>query len=213
MTASDTGHADSGKPQVSPRDRRGRLAWNGSPVKRANLVVMLVASVAVLVVSCGSDGDDPGSAPGWSPPTSTTRLLEEAPAPDPSTPEGVAVTALHEIFTWHPATEGEGAALARAREWLGPSLIRTLDSTATAVETPKASVRWAEWGSAGATVEAFTFASGVAAPGTDPNRQQYKIGIEQTVVYPDGRREPLPPTTVVATVVRTADGWRLDEFR
>ncbi|NNH71546.1 hypothetical protein HLB23_17015 [Nocardia uniformis] len=173
---------------------------------------MLVVSVAMLVVSCGSDSDEPGQGAGR-PPTSTTRLLERVPAPDPASPEGVAVEALHEIFTWYPATEQEGAALGRARKWLGPSLIRTLDSTTpTAVETPKATVRWADWGKAGATVEAFTFASGAAAPGADPNRQQYKIGIEQTVVYPDGRREPLAPSTVVATVVRTTDGWRLDEF-
>ncbi|MFI6866446.1 hypothetical protein [Nocardia sp. NPDC050406] len=171
-----------------------------------------MVSVAMLVASCGSDSAEPDSGAGQ-PPTSTTRLLKSAPAPDPASPEGVAVSALHEIFTWYPATETEGAALSRAREWLGPTLIRTLDSTPTAVETPKATVRWADWGKAGATVEAFTFASGEAASGTDPNRQQYKIGIEQTVVYPDGRREPLPPSTVVATVVRTADGWRLDEFR
>lgn len=214
MTGHDLniGHADSGKPLVLPGCRRGRLAWKGSPVKRANLVVILVVSVAMLVASCGSDSDTPESGAGQ-PPTSTTRLLVSAPAPDPASPEGVAVEALHQIFTWYPATEQEGAALQRARKWLGPTLIRTLDSTPTALETPKATVRWADWGKAGATVEAFTFVSGEAAPGVDPDRQQYKIGIEQTVVYPDGRREPLAPSTVVATVVRTTSGWRLDEFR
>lgn len=69
-------------------------------------------------------------------------------------------------------------------------------------------------GEEGARVEAFTFASGEKAPTlTDPNVQQFKIGVEQTVVYPNGRKEPLPPATVIATVVRTPDGWRLDAFR
>ncbi|GAB4585222.1 hypothetical protein [Nocardia sp. IFM 10818] len=178
---------------------------------------MLLVSVALLVTACGSDSGDSGSGTGpGGAATSTTRLLESAPAPDPTSAEGVAVAALREIYTWNPATETPGAALARARKWLGPTLIRTLDTPPTGVETPKPSLQWADWGKAGAHVEAFAFASGEKAPnGTDPNRQQYKIGIEQTVVYPDGRREPLPPATVVATVVRSTAGgtWLLDEFR
>ncbi|MEV6768958.1 hypothetical protein AB0N05_10070 [Nocardia sp. NPDC051030] len=179
-------------------------------------VVMLVVSVALLVTACGSgSGSGGNSGQGTSnPPTSTTRLLEDAPAPDPTTAEGVAVAALREIYTWYPATETQDAALARARKWLGPTLIRTLDTPTTSVEAPKPSLQWAEWGKAGAHVEAFAFASGAKAPaGTDPNRQQYKIGIEQTVVYPDGRRATLPSTTVVATVVRNGGSWLLDEFR
>jgi len=54
---------------------------------------------------------------------------------------------------------------------------------------------------------------GETGVGADPNVQQYKIGIEQTVVYPNGRKESLPSTTVIATVVRTPEGWRLDAFR
>ncbi|WP_245722054.1 hypothetical protein [Nocardia crassostreae] len=191
-------------------------AAHGNP-RRTNLVVMLMMSVAMLVTACGGDSGDSGSSTGpGGAATSTTRLLESAPASDPSTAEGVAVAALTQIYTWNPATEAQGAALERARKWLGPNLIRTLDTPPTGVETPKPSLQWADWGKAGARVEAFAFASGQKAPdGPDPNRQQYKIGIEQTVVYPDGRREPLPPATVVATVVRsTADGtWLLDEFR
>ncbi|GAB3206438.1 hypothetical protein [Nocardia tengchongensis] len=178
---------------------------------------MLVVSVAMLATACaGGTSTRSGSNPtGGQPPTSTTRLLEVAPAPDPTTADGVAVTALQQIYTWNPATESEGDALRRARKWLGPSLIRTLDSPSTAVDTPRPTLRWAEWGKANAHVEAFAFASGEKAPaGADPNRQQYKIGIEQTVVYPDGKRESLPPVTVVATVVRGARGsWLLDEFR
>ncbi|MCU1642380.1 MAG: hypothetical protein JWN03_2655 [Nocardia sp.] len=181
--------------------------------QHANRVVMLVVGVAMLVSACGSGGGS-GSGPSQlQPPTSTTRLLQSAPTPDPTTPDGVAVAALREIYTWYPATESQSAALARARKWLGPTLIRTLDTPPTSAETPKATLQWADWGKAGAHVEAFVFASGeTAPPGADPNRQQYKIGIEQTVVSPDGRREPLPAGTVVATVVRTNGSWLLDEF-
>ncbi|WP_330229757.1 hypothetical protein OHA40_27590 [Nocardia sp. NBC_00508] len=191
-----------------------RLAWKDKASARAKLVVMLVLSVAVLGAACGrADRADTGSDAAQ-PATSTTRLLEGVPAPDPVTPDGVAVAALRAVYSWEPATETQGASLARARKFLGPSLIRMLDAAPTAVETPKSTLQWADWAREGARVEAFTFASGEKAPTlTDPNVQQFKIGVEQTVVYPNGRKEPLPPATVIATVVRTPDGWRLDAFR
>jgi hypothetical protein len=189
------------------RRRSGRIAWKVT-AQRAILGVMLMASVT-MTGACGAVGTGSGSEAA----TSTTRQLAAVPAPDPSTPDGVAVAALQQVYTWFPATETPGASLARARKWLGPSLIRTLDVPPSGIETPKPSLQWADWGSAGAHVEAFTFASGEKAPVSDPDHEQYKIGIEQTVVYPDGRREPLPPSTVIATVVRTPDGWRLDGFR
>ncbi|MEU8898313.1 hypothetical protein AB0C65_20825 [Nocardia sp. NPDC048505] len=212
---------------------------------------MLVASVAVLGAGCARDRDANSDASQSA--TSTTRLLENVPAPDPVTPDGVAVAALKEIFTWQPATELPGASLERARKWLGPSLIRVLDAqpalttvtTAPATTTratgvgpfattvaptssaapsstvaapqntaPKVTLQWADWARAKATVQAFTFASGEKPPaGADPNTEQYKIGIEQTVLYPNGRKEALPPSTVIATVVRTPAGWRLDAYR
>jgi hypothetical protein len=175
----------------------------------ANLVVILVVGVAMPTAACG--GSNPA---GVHPAVSTTRQLQAVPAPDPSTPDGVAVAALQEIFTWYPATEAQDSSLSRARKWLGPSLIRMLDSPPSGAETPKPLLQWSEWGKAGAKIDAFAFASGeTAPPAADPDHQQYKIGIEQTVVYPDGRREQLSPMTVIATVVRTADGWRLDGFR
>ncbi|MFI9404580.1 hypothetical protein [Nocardia sp. NPDC052316] len=175
---------------------------------------MLVVSVAMLGAACGrGDGADTGSG-GAPPATSTTRLLEGVPAPDPVTPDGVAVAALQEIYTWQPATEAQGTSLTRARKWLGPSLVRMLDGSPTGLETPRTTLQWADWAAAKARVGAFTFASGEKPPsGGDPNMQQFKIGIEQTVVYPNGRKETLPPATVIATVVRTPEGWRLDAFR
>ncbi len=195
------------------RCRSLRLAWKDTAV-RTKLVVMLVVSVAMLSAACGTgDRDDAGSGKAH-PATSTTRLLEGVPAPDPVTPDGVAVAALREIYTWQPATEAQGASLTRARKWLGPSLIRMLDSSPTGLETPKTTLQWSDWATAKARVDAFTFASGEKPPaGGDPNVQQFKIGIEQTVVYPNGRKEQLPPATVIATVVQTPDGWRLDAFR
>ncbi|MEU4340707.1 hypothetical protein AB0H00_05445 [Nocardia sp. NPDC023852] len=191
-----------------------RLAWRGKASARANLVVMLVLSVAMLGAACGRGDRVDAESGGVHPATSTTRLLEGVPAPDPVTPDGVAVAALREIYSWEPATENHGTSLSRARKFLGPSLIRMLDASPTGMETPKATLQWSDWAKAGARVDAFTFASGETAPNTtDPNVQQFKIGIEQTVVYPNGRKEPLPPATVIATVVRTPDGWRLDAFR
>lgn len=203
-------HTAAGLPKCHPM----RLAWRGKASVRAKLVVMLVLSVAVLGVACGrGDRVDAGSD-GVHPATSTTRLLEGVPAPDPVTPDGVAVAALREIYSWEPATENQGTSLTRARKFLGPSLIRMLDASPTGIETPKATLQWSDWAKAAARVDAFTFASGETAPNTtEPNIQQFKIGIEQTVVYPSGRKEPLPPATVIATVVRTPDGWRLDAFR
>ncbi|QIS04873.1 hypothetical protein F5X71_23355 [Nocardia brasiliensis] len=201
------------------RERHGRRrAVRTSAVQtiraRAKLVVMLVMSVAMLSAACGTGNREDAGSGGAHPATSTTRMLEGVPAPDPVTPDGVAVTALREIYTWQPATEAQGASLARARKWLGPSLIRVLDSTPTGLETPKTTLQWSDWATAKARVEAFTFASGERPPNDgDPNVQQFKIGIEQTVVYPNGRKEQLPPATVIATVVQTPDGWRLDAFR
>ncbi|MFI9532448.1 hypothetical protein ACIG56_04315 [Nocardia fusca] len=161
---------------------------------------------------CGGSGEDVGS--GGTVATSTIRRLEAVPAPDPVTPDGVAVAALREIYRWEPATEVPGASLERAREWLGPSLIRVLDASTATAGAPAVSLQWGDWAAAGARVEAFTFASGDRPPaGPDPGVQQFKIGIEQTVVYPDGREEPLAPSTVIATVVRTPQGWRLDGYR
>lgn len=171
--------------------------------------VMLVA-VLLPVAACGGDPDAarPDSA------TSTTRLLEAAATVDPTTADGVAVVALREIYTWNPATEQPGDSLQRARKWLGPSMIRMLDSSTGTTDTPKPSLQWADWAKAKAHVEAFAFASGEQAPASaDPAVAQYKIGIEQTVVYPNGRSEALPPGTVIATVVQTPQGWRLDAFR
>ncbi|MFC8530454.1 hypothetical protein [Nocardia sp. NPDC057227] len=188
------------------------LPLMGKGNSRATLVVVLMAGIAVLLAACGGREPD-SSAPGAaSRATSTTRQLEAVPAPDPVTPDGVAVAALREIYTWNPAAEAPGDSLARARKLLGPSLIRTAD--APAADAPKPTLQWGEWAAAGATVRAFTFASGERPPAAaDPNVQQFKIGIEQTVEYRNGRQEQLPPATVIATVVRTADGWRLDGFR
>lgn len=192
------------------RSASWRLTWNKKTSAGAGLVVALMLGITMLS-GCGSGGDT-GTAGG--PAVSTPRRLEAVPAPDPTTPDGVAVAALREIYRWEPATEVPGDSLARARRFLGPSLARVLDVPAQNAATPGVSLRWGEWAAAGARVEAFTFASGDRPPaGPDPAVQQYKIGIEQTVVYPDGRAERLAPATVIATVVRTPTGWRLDGYR
>ena len=221
MRSSYSGHAEiTGSLGVAARVP-GRITWRQCPKFRepgrrptartvyANLVVMLVASVALLSGACASGGEQAESTAV----TSTPRQLEAAPTPDPGTPDGVAVAALREIFTWYPATESQGASLARARKWLGPSLLHTLDTPVDG-QTPNPTLQWADWGRSRARVDAFTFASGEQAPNAaDPDHRQFKIGIEQTAVHPDGTRDTLPPSTVIATVVHTPGGWRLDGFR
>lgn len=185
---------------------RPAITWWERTRTRTTPAVMLVA-VLLSLPACGGDAE-----PARPETTSTTRLLEAAV--DPTTPDGVAVVALREVYTWNPTTEQPGSSLQRARKWLGPSMLRMLDSSIGATDTPKPSLQWADWAKAKAHVEAFTFASGEPAPASaDPAVAQYKIGIEQTVVYPNGRTEALPPSTVIATVVQTPQGWRLDAFR
>lgn len=184
--------------------------------------VALLASMLLVVAGCGSNKTGEVAAP----PTSSTPTGISAPAPDPSTASGAAVLALTQIYSWRPAAELPGVSLLRARRWLGPKLRAVLDNPATGVPTPKPSLQWTAWASARAIIEAFAFASGEQAPEVAPTgtseppgtttvlrRELSKIGIEQTVVYPDGRREKLPPTTVIATVVLTPDGWLLDDYR
>ncbi|MFD6463834.1 hypothetical protein, partial [Streptomyces roseolus] len=82
-----------------------------NPSASAKLVVVLVVSVAVLGAGCARDRGAGSNSAASQSATSTTRLLENVPAPDPVTPDGVAVAALKEIFTWHPATESPDASL------------------------------------------------------------------------------------------------------
>lgn len=171
--------------------------------------VITTCLVGLATAACGSD---PAATDGHS--RTTTRSITAAPAPDPQSPEGVAVAAIREVYTWYPATEPEGSSLARARRWLGPRLLRTLDQRSEVVGTPRTSVRWSDWATARARVEAMTFAAGERPPNsTDPTVQQFKIGIEQTVVYPDGHTESLPSSAVLTTVVQTPEGWRLDAIQ
>lgn len=208
---------------------------------RMRIVVSVGAALStalLLVVGCGSDRDGDKAIP-VTPPTST-RLINPPP-PDPTTADGVAVIALTEIYRWHPTAELPGVSLLRARRWLGPHLRAVLEKPAIGVETPKPTLQWSDWAAKKAIIEAFAFASGEQAPVEEPSasavapstgaavspgatagpetdagqvlrRTLCKIGIEQTVVYPDGRREELPPTTVIATVVLTPGGWLLDDF-
>lgn len=190
-------------------------------MSRATIVFLLVP---LLLAGCagGGGGGTTGGASRTTPPGSYT---VPAPAPDPTTADGVAVLALTQIYSWRPADERPGGSLLRARRWLGPHLRAVLDSPAIGVETVNPSLQWSDWASKRAIIEAVAFASGEQAPAATttgaasataeprPQRVSTKIGIEQTVVYPDGRREKLPPTTVIAGIVRTPDGWLLDDYR
>jgi hypothetical protein len=176
-------------------------------------------AVATALAACGSGSSGSQSVSPSAAPASTFHV--SAPPPDPTTAEGIAVLALTQIYSWRPATEQPGVALLRAARWLGPRLRAVLDNPPAGVPTPKPSLQWSDWAASGAIINAFAFASGEQAPAPvdtstgagEVRRELVKIGIEQTVVYPDGRREQLPPTTVIATMGRTAAGWLLDDYR
>lgn len=163
-------------------------------------LLITVTAVPLLLTGCGTD----------EPQTPVT----EQPSVDTNSADSVAVEALARIFSWRPADEPQGGSLARARDLLGPALLTVVDANAAASTPPRTSLQWAHWRETGARIDAFTFASAEPSGDTDPARIQHrKIGIEQTVVYPDGDTESLAPTAVIATLVRTADGWRLDTYQ
>lgn len=181
------------------------------------MAVLLPVAAVLAACSLGSTGSQSASPTD----TSTPAFHVSAPPPDAGTAEGVAVLALTQIFSWRPATEQSGDSLLRAARWLGPPLNTVAAAPATGVPTPKPSLQWSDWAAKGAIINAFAFASGEQAPAPpatsavngELRRELVKIGIEQTVVYPDGHREQLPPTTVIATMGLTANGWLLDEYR
>ncbi len=166
----------------------------------------LLPLVILLLAGCGGGTDRPAPPPAAAPSTSVAAPVDPAAA----APDAVAVEALRIIFSWYPAAERPGDSLAKARPLLGPKLLAVLDRPGTA---PKTSLEWGDWARERAKIEAFAFASGQRAPLDDPDRVERKIAVEQTAIYPDGRRVALPPATVVATIVRTGQGWRLDDYR
>jgi len=78
-----SGHGSAVAASGRPRCPSRRLAWKHRT--RAKLVVVLVLSVAVTLAACGRGDEDADSGVPQRV-TSTTRLLEQAPAPDPVTP-------------------------------------------------------------------------------------------------------------------------------
>ncbi|MFH5227539.1 hypothetical protein [Antrihabitans spumae] len=166
-------------------------------------LLITVTAGTLLLMGCGTDDESPRSTEPSTPSTVDTNSADT-----------VAVEALARIFSWRPADEPQGGSLARARDLLGPTLLTVVDGYASDSAPPRTSLQWAHWRDTGARVDAFTFASAEPSGDTDPARIQHrKIGIEQTVVYPDGDTESLPPTAVIATLIRTSDGWRLDTYQ
>ncbi|MBJ8342957.1 hypothetical protein JGU71_29130 [Antrihabitans sp. YC3-6] len=163
-------------------------------------LLITVSAVTLLLMGCGTDDRSPPST--------------EPSVVDTNSADTVAVEALARIFSWRPADEPQGGSLARARDLLGPTLLTVVDANAAASTPPRTSLQWAHWREAGARIDAFPFASAEPSGDTDPTRIQHrKIGIEQSVVYPDGDTELLLPTAVIATLIHTADGWRLDTYQ
>ena len=126
------------------------------------------------------------------------------------TPEDVAAAAMRELYTLRPAEEAPGDALRRIRPWLSES---TNARIAALPPAPGASLRWADWSTAGAHVDAQTLISAERPPREMPAHADRKVGVTQTVSWPDGHHEALAPFTVTVTLVDVGGGWRIENYR
>ncbi|NMN99308.1 hypothetical protein [Antrihabitans stalactiti] len=180
--------------------------------RRSRLVAALLTGLAL--VGCATDHTAPGpSSPAVADPSP---LLDESE--DPGDGEAVAAEAMRRIFTWRPALDtNPESALPRARDLLGPTLLAVLDRAAAAQATlvpPRRGLQWGQWTQERAWVDAQAWVSREREAPTDPDLDHLnrKVGIAQTVTWPNGRSEILPSTTVLAQLIHTAAGWRLDSY-
>ncbi|WP_157129144.1 hypothetical protein [Nocardia amamiensis] len=124
--------------------------------------------------------------------------------------EVVAAAAMRELYTLRPAEEAPGDALKRVRPWLSESMNARLAALPPA---PGASLRWGDWSTGRARVDAETFVSAERPPRELPGHADRKVGVAQTVSWPDGHRDAVAPFTVTVTLVEVDGGWRVEDYR
>lgn len=167
-----------------------------------------IAIIAVALPGCGKTEQT------TRPPQPTARSWPSPiTAPGPvagQSAEDVAAAAMRELYTLQPTEEAPGDALRRVRPWLSEAMNARL---AVLPPAPGASLRWADWSTGRARVDAQTFVSAERPPREVPGRADRKVGVTQTVSWPDGRREVLAPFTVAVTLVDVDGGWRVEDYR
>ncbi|WP_459963945.1 hypothetical protein [Nocardia sp. IFM 10818] len=170
----------------------------------------MIVAAGLLAVGCANDRSTD------SPPSSTTPHPSTAPtpitAPGPKagdSAEAVAAAAMKELYTLRPATESPGDSLTRIRGWLSLAMLARIGS----LTAPAASLEWAGWAGSGAQVDAKAFVSAERPPSEEPGLASRKVGVSQTVSWPDGHSESRAPFTVVVDLIDTPAGWRVDDYR
>ncbi|WP_280184397.1 hypothetical protein [Nocardia gipuzkoensis] len=171
--------------------------------------IVVAALCAAAVAGCARDQSTPPPPVTSTPATVAIPLTDSGPVAGQS-PEAVAAGAMRELYTLVPGRESQGDSLRRITAWLSPAM-RTRTEHLPA--PPAASLQWASWVEGGARVEAATFVSAERPPREQPGTAARKVAVSQTVRWPDGRGEPLPPFSVAVTVVETGNGWRVDDYR
>lgn len=176
--------------------------------------VLLAVVLAAGVGGCGHENASQGASSTTPPPwTTPTPITAAGPAAGDS-PEAVAAAAMRELYTLRPASEAAGDALNRIRAWLSPALLARLGLPAAPVASHEsAPPQWDSWKAAGARVDAKTLVSAERPPSEAPGHASRKVGVTQTVTWPDGHSEALAPTTVLVDLVEASPGWRVDDYR
>lgn len=174
-----------------------------------NMLCCIAFATAVVALSgCGEHGQ------ATRPPQPTSRawpspITAAGPVAGQS-PEEVAAAGMRELYTLRPAQEAPSDALERLRPWLSESMNARI---AALPQAPGASSRWADWSSARVRVDARTLVSAERPPQESPGHADRKVGVTQTVIWPDGHHENLAPFAVTVALVATDGGWRIDDYR
>lgn len=175
------------------------------------MVSALMVSASVCLLGACSDSEHSGAtapsmhAPGWPAPITGT-----GPAATDG-PDEVAAAGVREINTLRPAEEAADDAIRRARPWLSDAFTARLGPTTEA--KPHGSLEWSSWAQDRARVDAQILVSGERPPTEAAGRADRKVGVTQTVTWPDGRQQTLPAFTVTVALAATSSGWRIDGIR
>ena len=184
-------------------------------MSRARALCAPALAVAVLAGGCAHErGSESASATATTTPwTSPTPITAAGPAAGDSA-QTVAASAMRELYTLRPAIERAGDELNRIRAWLTPALLARLGPAAAPVASHQAGgPEWGRWQAARARVDAQTLVSAERPAHEEPGRASRKVGVTQTVVWPDGHSEARAPFTVVVDLAETPAGWRVDDYQ
>ncbi|MFD4356806.1 hypothetical protein ACFWPX_29940 [Nocardia sp. NPDC058518] len=172
-------------------------------------VLVISASICFTAVACSGSEDTGGAAPSARPPGWPAPITSAGPAAGDD-PDAVAGAGVREINTLRPAQEAADDPIRRARPWLSEAFTARLGPAAPAA---KGSLEWADWANDRAQIDAQVLVSGERPPHEAEGHADRKVGVTQTVTWPDGRQQTLPTFTVTVALTATSSGWRIDGLR